>query len=143
MLDNHVKLSIRDPKVSDFSEIVQLAGQQTLDLLIWVRVPVSDFFFIEKGNRMKYQEIMIVSTEIDSLKAKIYGWVQYDPTEMSNHKEIGLSGGTPPIGKNETPDCVLRAMSNGWHLMNQPIPFKDGGEGETHYEWWLCREKER
>lgn len=98
---------------------------------------------------MIVQEVLIVNTEESSLKAEIYGWSNYDPSLMKPSKIRGLSGGHTPIGY--TPDCVLRAMSQGWHLLGPPQPFEitlcrenntDEEYQATHYEWWLVKEKE-
>lgn len=97
---------------------------------------------------MIVQEVLIVNTESCSLKAEIYGWSNYDPSLMKPHKHIGLSGGSPLSGY--APDCVLRAMSHGWHLLGPPVSFEETlfREGTyekyqaTHYEWWLVKEKE-
>lgn len=97
---------------------------------------------------MTVQEVLIVSTEEAHIKAEIYGWSNYDPSLMNPNRIRGLSGGHTM--KGVTPDCVLRAMSEGWHLLGPPIPFEETWHHKdtndpyqtTHYEWWLVREKE-
>lgn len=95
---------------------------------------------------MIVQEVMIVVTERESLRAEIYGWSQEDPS-LVKEGHIGRTGRPMPP---ELPGCVLKAMHLGWHLLAPPQPFQETLHNEetdepyetTHYEWWLVREKE-
>jgi len=96
---------------------------------------------------MIVQEVMTVSTYGDSLRCEIYGWGQEDPSLFKPGRPIGMTGGPRYC---ESPGCILEAMSRGWRLLGPPQPFEqvmykeDTNEKyqETHYEWWLVREKE-
>lgn len=96
---------------------------------------------------MIYQEVLTVNTERNSIRADIYGWSHEDPSLVRHNKPIGFTGAPKP---RYSPDCVLKAMGNGWRLLGPPIPFEqtyrneetDEPYQETNYEWWLVRDKE-
>lgn len=84
------------------------------------------------------QQVLIVSTEQDSLRSEIYGWTHEDPSLYVRGKHIGHTRSA--IGRR--PKTVLEALADGWSLLAPPRAFDPGIENcidVAHYEWWLTK----
>lgn len=75
-------------------------------------------------------EQLTVTTERYSLRATIIGWGHEDPRLV----QPGPIGRTLSPRPTYTPDCVLRALADGWRLLGPPV--HDDGEG---WIWYLER----
>lgn len=89
------------------------------------------------------RELLIVETERSDVRAEIVGWTHEDP-RLVREGAIGLSRSPVPLAM---PDCVLRALSEGWELLAPPkcsfVQIDDGKRTISTFEWWLTRGVQR
>lgn len=76
-------------------------------------------------------EYLSLQTERHSVRAQVVGWDHEDPRLV----QPGPIGRTPPPRPTYTPDCVLRALADGWRLLAPPV--HEEGDG-----WVWCLERE-
>jgi hypothetical protein len=99
---------------------------------------------------VKNQKLLIIETERPTVRDKAIGWTHED-SSLVKPGHIGMTGAPRPY---YSPDCVLRAMSDGWKLLAPPVEERwlANGEGTTStdpqevervsYTWYLVRDEE-
>jgi len=84
------------------------------------------------------QQILVMETERESLRAEADGWTTEDPW-LVKPGPIGMS--RSGLSVIPTYDCPLRALADGWVLLGPPVCETLEVEGRTHvsFTWYFGR----
>ena len=84
------------------------------------------------------QQVLIIETETESLRAACVGWTYEDSNLFIRNKPIGYT----PSRTKYTPKTVLEALADGWKLLSPPIcsTYHFKHSDHTYYSWWLVKD---